>query len=482
MASFRLHPLTLLVNWFQLGGVYIPLVLCLYALDLPSPVVLGVSAAALVQGARVYGYVRSCRLRVTATDVTFSYGRWVRRARRVPLDAVVEVHILRPFPARLLGLAAVTVDTRHRDESPLTLRYLGASAVERLHGLLSRPAGAGRPAAPPVFHHHFTPYQLFLSGFTSHASFVLWLGLAFLLTQAAQETAASDRRVYYVLLGRSLAERLTEPLPAVVAAGCAWLVLALFCAAFFSGLWYVLRLYPMTVTLTADGVLSRRYGWLKTHRLQLARESLQLLVADRNPLLWVTGQWRLRVVALAGEDASPDRIAHFGLLCPVITEDELRRLWRRLTGVDPLSAPYTSLPATWRWYYWCVGGAVWFGWSLAMDLLLDCRLFVPAALGLSPVLGLWVHRVQVRSGFHAGRHGFILRHGWLAPRIVAVPWERVTTCTVLSSPLQRWLGCGTVRLDTAAQVELCVRHLSPALQRRLLTRTLAAARRVAVGK
>ena len=153
----RLHPLTPLLR----GGRYALTALAVvgqqgfrdgFAFRGTAVAVFGVS----VLGAALLGYLswRAMRYRLTASELQVESGVLTKRSRRVPLAQVEAVDVVRPFYARVLGLAELRLEVVGGGDSEAPLSFLSDSDADRLRiqllQLSSGPASAGaEPGAEP---------------------------------------------------------------------------------------------------------------------------------------------------------------------------------------------------------------------------------------------------------------------------------------------------------------------------------------------
>jgi putative membrane protein len=148
----RLHPLTpLLRGWAVVAAVLFFVVRNLHDLSQDiTPDRVGLGLLLLVPAALVYGFLswRFTRYRIEPDRLRLQSGVLFRRTRHLRLDRLQSVDIVRPFAARLTGLAVLRFDLAGGERDTSTLQYLTlAQAVELRDELLSRASGAD-PAAP----------------------------------------------------------------------------------------------------------------------------------------------------------------------------------------------------------------------------------------------------------------------------------------------------------------------------------------------
>ena len=318
----RLHPLTpLLRGWKAFAAavaiaaqqVYGELQLTWLFVGVVVSVPLGIA----------YGWLswRVTRFRVTDDDLRLETGLLHKRSRQVRLDRLQAVDVVRPFVARVLGLAELRLEVAGGSSSEAPLAYLSEDAAHRLRAeLLARAAGL----------HHDTP-------------------------------EAPERVLLEVSLGRLVESTLRSV--GLIGAVVSLLVLAV--VTLVTGEWsllgfvvpFVLGVVPVavrsvvvhfgfTLAESPDG-LRLRHGLLET-RAQTVPPGRVQAVRLTEPLLWRSQQWCRLEVDVAGYVGEGQERA--SVLCPVAPRDEaLRLLARVLPGVDVDAVPLAGVPRSARW-------------------------------------------------------------------------------------------------------------------------------------
>lgn len=146
----RLHPLTpVLRGWKVFAAVVAIATQQIYSSDLKVSWLLAGIAVSIPVGV-LYGYVswRATRYRIDSEDLRLDTGVLFRRSRRVRLDRLQAVDVVRPLVARALGLAELRLEVAGGSSAEAPLAYLDEAAAQRLRAeLLARAAGL----------HHETP-------------------------------------------------------------------------------------------------------------------------------------------------------------------------------------------------------------------------------------------------------------------------------------------------------------------------------------
>ena len=145
----RLHPLTPVLRGWKVfaAAVAIAAQQAYGGLEM-SWLLIGI-AASIPLGA-AYGYLawRSTHYRVDAEALRLETGVLSKRSRRVRLDRLQAVDVVRPLVARVLGLAELRLEVAGGSSSEAPLAYLSEENAQRLRAeLLARAAGL----------HHETP-------------------------------------------------------------------------------------------------------------------------------------------------------------------------------------------------------------------------------------------------------------------------------------------------------------------------------------
>jgi putative membrane protein len=333
---------------------------------------------------------RAMRYRVTATELQVESGVLTKRSRRVPLARVQAVDVVRPFYARLLGLAELRLEV----------------------------VGGGGDAEAPL---------AFLSEDTAHALRTRLLDLSAGRTaDQPEEPAVPDRVLVQVPTGPLVASTLLgAPLVVLVLTVLAVLVAALVEGMsagtvlvgavpllFGVGSFAVRRVlaeYGFTVAESADG-LRLRHGLLDTRSQTIPPGRVQA-VRLREPLLWRRFGWVRVEVDVAGYTGGGEEQAATGALLPVAPRQLALDLVARVLG-GPLPEAVAAAP--------------------------------PAARWRAPLQ----HR-RLRVGVDA-RH-VVATSGVLTTTTDVAPLGKVQSLRVTQGPYERRLGLASLHVDTAGR-------------------------------
>lgn len=326
-----------------------------------------------------------------------------RRTRAIPLERLQAVEVVRPFMARLTGLAELRLEVVGGGKTEAPLAYVRVAEAVTLRDRLLHLAGpaatvaapAGAPIGPaparPIATappgqplHAVTNQDLLLSQLLTPLTFSIPFGLVFLLAQFLGEGSTSFIAVASTIT--ALAGILFQPVRRVID--------------------------DWNFRLVGDGTALRiRRGLVETRTQVVPLNRLQAVTATW-PLLWRLAGWLRLHTTVAGyagrEQMSPEQV-----LMPVGDLATARRIIAAaLPGVDLTAVPLTPPPQRARWLR-------------------------PLA---QPVLGAGL-----------SERVFAIRHGLLVRRLVIVPYARIQSVRVVQGPLQRLLNLATVHVDVAGQ-------------------------------
>ena len=326
----RLHPLTpaLRSGRFLLLGIV--LVGQAGLRDTP-PEVLGVLLGVGFPLAVLAGYLswRAMRYRVTPTELQVDSGVLTKRSRRVPLARVQAVDVVRPFYARLLGLAELRLEVVGGGDAEAPLSFLTEEEAGQLRTRLLDLA-AGRQAA------------------------VAGEPVAAVEPDRVLVQVPTGPLVWSTLLGAPVVTLVVVLLALAVAAAvdletAGGLLLASAAPLFGVGSVAARRLlseYGFTVAESPDG-LRLRHGLLDTRSQTIPPGRVQL-VRIREPLLWRPFGWVRVEVDVAGYSGGGEEQAATGALLPVAPRQLAQDLVARVLG-SPVPEPANAAPRAARW-------------------------------------------------------------------------------------------------------------------------------------
>lgn len=411
----RLHPLTPLLRGWKFFAAAVAIALQQTFTGVTFGYVLLAIAASIPIGI-AYGYVswRSTHFRIGPEDLRLETGVLFKRSRRVRLDRLQAVDVVRPLVARALGLAELRLEVAGGSSSEAPLAYLSESAAQQLRAeLLARAAGIehGEEPAPEA------PERVLLT-----------VPLSRLV--AAQVRSSLFVFAVVVTVGIGLASVLSgrlEPL------GLAIPFVLVVVPGLFNG---IAGQFDFTVAESPDGLRLRR-GLLET-RAQTVPPGRVQAVRIIEPWLWRSRGWCRIEADVAGyvgegqEDAS--------VLLPVGPRDEaLRVLALVLPDADLSTINLAGVPRSARW--------------------LDPFQWRRLAAGMD-------------------NRFFVARRGRLRRETDICPHEKLQSARLSQGALQRRLGLATLHLDTTpGPVQVSAAHRDAHEARRMLDAEVELARR-----
>lgn len=325
----RLHPLTPLLR----GGRFALLLIALLGQqglrESPSPEAVWAVLGVGIPGGVLVGWIswRAMRYRVTPTELQVESGVVTKRSRRVPLARVQAVDVVRPFYARVLGLAELRLEVVGSSEAEAPLAFLSEEHATTLRTqLLDLVAGreATAEGAPPP-----PPEQVLVQVPTGPLIWSTLLGSP-LVTVLVLPVA---------LLGALLID------PAAAGTVLVTAVPLLLGVGSFA-VRRILSEYGFTVAESADG-LRLRHGLLDTRSQTIPPGRVQA-IRVREPLLWRRFGWVRVEVDVAGYSGGSEEQAATGALLPVAPRALADALVARVLG-GPLPVADRPAPPVARW-------------------------------------------------------------------------------------------------------------------------------------
>ena len=354
------------------------------------------------------------RWKVDGVTLRIETGLLRRDSRQLPIARIQAVDLVRPFFARMLGLAEIRVRLAGSGDADGRLAYLTEAAAFALRARLLAAHHGLDPATPE-------PAE----------SVVTSVGTGRLVGSAL--IAAVPLAVVAVAVGAAIVAVTPGGLLAVGAPLAWWLVI---CG---SIAWRrVSTQYAFTVAVSPDGVRIRR-GLLGTVAETIPVPRIQA-IRMVEPLLWRPLHWcRLEVDVAGGlgHDHPEGTGAVRKALLPVGTQDEAGRLLAVVIRGDILpsrgQAPGPHGPGTPRWS----GPPAAAGWP---------------ALTKPPRRARW--KALLSYHFLAAGHDGTLAvavTGRVRRETTLVPLAKTQSVRLVQGPLQRRLGLATVHLDAAGK-------------------------------
>lgn len=382
-------------------------------------------------------------------------GVLARRHRTLPLARVQNVDLHEPVVARILGLAAVRIESAGGAGTDVVLEFVDRREAGRIHARIrpgpggapgrAGPARADRPDRDTLTTASLR--DLLLAGATSNRAGLLAVAVAGLLGVADDLGLPLESRLLRVF--RTLTGQDTVVL---VALAVGLVAVTLVVGWLLSVAVTVLTFHGFTLRRHADE-LRREHGLLARYRATIPVGRIQALRVEEPWLRRLLGYVSLHVdtAGSPGQRGATGRPgAGRGVVSPLLAADEVAgiavRVWPDL-ALGEVSLQRVHPLARRRGFVRLAVPAIVVGLGL---MLLD-----PAWIGLLPVLLLlawWWAGLRYRALAWAVADGHVLaRAGVLTRRTWVVPVSRVQTVALRASPFQRRLGLATLSIDTAGE-------------------------------
>ncbi|MGB9377940.1 MAG: PH domain-containing protein [Mycobacteriales bacterium] len=386
----RLHPLTPVLRGAKF---FIAAVAVLSARELSQfgirRALIGLAVVIVVAFVLSYVSWRFTWYRVEGKELHLESGVLFRRSRRVPLERVQAIDIVRPLVGRILGLAELRLEVVGQGATEAPLAYLTEAEAHRLRArLLALAAGVDADTPAPD-------------------------------EEVLARVPSRDLVISVLLLGQ-----VVVGVPLLILAGAVMLVIDI--KAFFASLPVlgsfaygigtvsvrrVLMEYGFTLAESPDG-LRLRHGLLET-RAQTVPPGRVQAIRLIQPVLWRHRDWVRVEVDVAGYAAGDEAKSVTGALLPVaprpVAEAVLRRV---LGGVDVATMQRRPVPRRAAW--------------------LDPVQWRQMAIGLTPEM-------------------LVVFSGRLRRVTDVIPLAKVQSLRLVQGPLQRGLGLATLHPDTAGR-------------------------------
>lgn len=474
-ADRPLHPATLLGRFLrQLPNfvVGLPVLLNIAADPDARTLILVAAIGVLASGAAALAVWRRFRWGVGARELVIERGVIFRQRRVIPFTRVEDVDIEQGPLARLFGTARVRVETGGAGKDEGTLDSIALADARALRDLI-RAARAGRTAAaPPVPQKEPLLFAMDLRrvllagllGFSLLYVGALAAALQYLEPLFDWDAVDPDRWLDF-------SQRLGPARAA--AAGSALIALVLLVALAAGMVRALTRDYGFRLTRTPSG-FRRRRGLLTLSEVVIPRRRVQLGLV-RSGLIGRGFGWHALDFQTLGADpgqsgrqqAAPlARLAEIG---PILAEAALPPLPPG-DAMQRVSARHI-LRQSIRWSALLAAPAL--GTTIA-----DPRaLYWLAAV---PLLALLAGLQYRHHRYLPGETALFVRAGIFTHRVWILPYARVQSVTLRSTPLQRALGLASLLIDTAGASEIHdvrVRNLPAATAATLFPFLVASIRR-----
>ena len=441
----RLHPLTFVHYVFLaiVGFVFAAVSAPDYGGDAQRYSLIFATFYATVTGPYAIAKYIRFRYHVTSDELLIYYGVFKRVRRNIPSERIHTVSIERNMLARILGTAAVKIETAGTGEAEGNLSYVGVREAERIRNLL-RTAQTADPPESSTSPSFFMPLRRVLLSSIYQFS----LGISALLVGVFFQLES-----FGIVDGRALTTWLVEQnfFSGTIEDFWPLLVVLFFLVTFALGwtlgfIQNLIRFYNFRIELGATKI-RRRFGLITLHEGTLPYKRVQSFLIRSNPLMRLHGWHRLEMQTLGLQ--SGERGFQPGM--PFAK-------WTEITALAPQIRPFT-VPETYarvsrltirrrtlRYSLLIVLSSViisllW--WPLALWGL--CLL--PAGWGLA-----WLQYLCHRWAYYDGN--LLIRRRVFSQQFWIVPVERLQAFEITATFFQRRLGLCTLIVDTAGAGDL----------------------------
>lgn len=449
-AGQRLHPASLFTRWLKvipqmLGGG------AAYAFAAQG----GRDLLMIVGLAAIFGFVVTLigwwrfRYTVGAGEIVIESGFFQRRRRVIPFDRVHDVAIERRPIARLLGTAAVRIETGGAASDEGLLDMISFGEAERLRDRIRRGASdhqVAEPDEPMIF--AMTVGRVLLAGLFGFS--LVFLAIIFAALENLSQIGLIDFRD---LAEAGLTNSKDAAGPSLREAGLLSLVVipVLIAAGLTAGVARsLLRDFGFRLTLAeirSDGPprpgLRRRRGLFTLSEAVIPVHRIQSAVIGSGLISRRFGWHRLSFQTL-GADTKKQSLQ---VAAPFATREEIDRILATvgLPSPPPLES-FVRVPrrALWRWagqYLPFAAAAALLAW-----LVEPVAGVAGAVLIILAIYGVLSWR---RHGHAIDEHALFVKKGLLTRRVWTLPFGKLQTLLRSQGPLQRRLRLETLLVDTA---------------------------------
>ncbi|AUX10740.1 membrane protein [Halalkaliarchaeum desulfuricum] len=415
---------------------------------IPVVVPLAVGAILLAVGYEI-AYYR--RFEYEFTDDTFDIRSGVisRREREIPYRRIQNVDISRNVLQRLLGIAAVSLETAGGSSTEGSIRYVSPAEAKRLQSELQRrkrrvesdEPGVDDADPEPVEEtelYSITPTELGLVGALSFDPRLL--GLALFVASGS-----------FPLLQQFL----PQPEALLLSVTGLLVVAGLFVASWLLGVAIaVTNYYGFRLTRSGDEFRYER-GLLRRFSGSIPSEKVQSITVQDNPLKRTFGYATLVIETAGYAPGGGGEGRGQQVAVPIARTD---RIYRLANEVEEFGTPeFHQPPGRTRRRYafrYSIGIGVltaiaygvdrYLGFDVPWLYVLALLVFVPAAAHLK-----WKHR-----GYWLGEDHLLTRNGFWRREIKAVPYYRIQNVIDTRTIFQRRWNIATVHADTAGTLSL----------------------------
>jgi len=437
----RLHPLSVV---YRTGAAVSRLAWILVFLTVGSSQVGGlgplrvvglVVAALVLAGGYQLLYYRRFDYELTGDSLDIRSGVLSRRDREIPLDRVQNVDISSTAVGRVLGIAAVGIETAGGSDTEASLRYVGNQEAERLQDEISRlkrGVDPGEEAAEPA----------------EPAREAFAIGLKELLLLGAVSVDLRLVPVLSVLLSVAAPSLATQLDPRMV--GSSLVVAPLLLVAFYlvsaalSGAFAIANYYGFRLTQASDELRYER-GLLQRYSGTIPLAKVQSLTIRANVLARAIGYASLAVeTAGYGEEGGSQSAI------PFATREKALELVREIEGVelDEFERPPKRARSRYAVRYTALALVV-AGGAAAVERFTELQFPWWVGLALVPAALVYAHYAWKLRGVALLEDHVVTRNGVFVQTVQVVPYYRVQTLSTSATWFARRRDLATLVIDTA---------------------------------
>ncbi|MDE2879918.1 PH domain-containing protein [Candidatus Palauibacter soopunensis] len=491
----RLHPLSI---GFSLGSqlrrAILPLIIGGASANFLGVVemrfVLLVGLIPLVVGS-VVRYL-TFRYRYEEAELVIRSGLLFRRERHVPYARIQNLDAVQGVFHRVLGVVEVKLQTGGGQEPEATLTVLPLPALEALRervregkreaageaaaagevtdaatgtgageaatGILAEPAAtdlasAGTPEGRTLL--HLPARELLLHGLLQNRGMVLIaaaFGLAWEtgLFERASDWVAGEQSWIGPAVEGAAADVVAAGVLVTVAAIAALVVAFVIFARLLSIVWTLVRLHDYRVVRSEEG-LRATFGMLTQVAATIPLRRVQTVTIHEGPLHRWAGRVAVGVQTAGGSQAGAQGNAdpHRHQLAPILRRERLREFLREV--IPELDAPEVNWePVSPLAFRRVLRGTCFLATLAAVPLYFALEAWGVAfhAAFLAWAV-LYARRYVDHLGWALKDDMVWFRSGWLWRRTTIARYTRIQVVALRASPIDRWRGMASLRVDTA---------------------------------
>ncbi len=443
----RLHPLTFVhyvfLSIFGFIFAIIPSLSPDFGAETQRYTLIFATIYAIVVGPYAIAKYIRFRYHVTRDELVIYYGVFKRVRRNIPSERIHTVSIERSMLARILGTAAVKIETAGTGDTEGNLSYVGVREAERIRNLL-RTAKATDLIESPALPKFFMPLRRVLISSIYQFSLPITAILATAYFQL-ESLGILDTRVFanWLVAQNFFSETAENSWPFLIILFLLILIILGWTLGFIQNL---IRFYNFQIEL-GETKIRRKFGLITLREGTIPYKRVQSFLIRSNPLMRLRDWHRLEMQTLGLQ--SGERGFQPGM--PFAK-------WSEITAFAPLIRPFTT-PETYtrvsrltirrrtlRYSLLIVLSSVilsLFWWPFSLWGL--CLL--PAGFGLA-----WLQYLCHTWIYHDGN--LLIRRRVISQQYWVVPVERFQAFDLTATFFQRRLGLCNLIVDTAGAGDL----------------------------